>query len=113
MKTRTEGPPAGVFCTFSGEVDGRKVHWVGSPEAADKYEANWPGKSRIIHLLTLNAYTVEGLTSAEMNEAEKLILELPEVEEPCWVCTKDNKRPSVSDIGLCRCHARYTLATRM
>ena len=65
--------------------------------------------SKLEDLLVKNAYTEEGLTNGEFNEARKLIsTERENEDKKCIVCDEN----SIGDTGVCRSHNYYALVVR-
>lgn len=111
MAGRVVGPDApGGIPTFSGMAGDRQVHWLGlEPKRADELEAKFSAASPLLRLLILNAYTHEGLSPVEVNNARTLIEAERETEKPCGAGCRDR---AIGDTGLCRGHNRYALDTR-
>ena len=65
--------------------------------------------SKLKDLLQRNAYTEEGLTNEEVNEARKLIVsEKENKKRKCIVCDEN----SIGDTGVCKSHNYYALVVR-
>lgn len=114
---RKEGPAGpGGFVTVAGKAGDKDVHWLGTDLAhasvsADQHEATFATASELKRLLVRNAYTLEGLSAAEVAHARELIIGAPEVEKRCWVCAGEEKA-AIGDTGLCRGHNLYALLAR-
>jgi len=114
MTERTKGPDDRYGTpTYTGSADGKPVYWVARvPDRVDKIEKEYAKASPLLKLLMLNAYTLEGLTSAQTEEAYRLIKTTPE-KGRCYgrqdYCL-DGK--AVGDTHLCRAHCRGQLAQR-
>lgn len=106
---RTLGPKGlAGFPTVSGTAHGKAVHWLVDEARANQLESDMTSSSRLNQLLTRNAYTLEGLTAEERQEAVWLARSEPESDFQCCC-----KKRSVGDTGLCRRHLVYALRKRI
>ena len=100
----------GVFPTITGVAGNLPVHWYGDETMATDHERMYENSSPLNQFLIRNAYTVEGLSTTEIREAENLIKTLPEGTEICWMrCEKH----VIADTGMCRGHCMHALAMRV
>jgi len=106
-KLATTGP--GGFPTFSGMAFGRNVTWLANNgERAREHESRVASCSRLLALLIVNAYTMEGLTEVEFKEAGRLIATEPEAKEKCL----EGHGQAIGDTGNCSGCNVYALASR-
>lgn len=101
----------GGFPTFEGMASGKAVHWIGNDlgEARKHEKIYAKKKDRLDKLLYLNAFTMEGLTSTEHNQACDLIEKLTGIEKVCWHC---QTYEATAQNNLCITCLKYTLIAR-
>jgi hypothetical protein len=112
---RTAGPLAyGIFPTLQGKAGENDVLWLGDEARVDELERQYESASPLLRLLLRNAYTLEGITAEEHEEARMLIETLPATDQVCVLCEKEGDGTrTIADTNLCRNHNQYSLEMRM